>query len=118
MDLSEMGNLKRLIELEFKTASDFNVGLLAGLTNLKVLDIRADSRGTHNINGIDQLAELPNLTVLDLSESGIRNISQLAGLTNLKDLDLSGNYIRYIGPLAGLTNLKVLDHSLDCSVSS
>jgi len=55
------------------------------------------------------LAELTNLTSLNLSSTGMRDIGPLANLTNLTTLDLSRNTsLGDISPLAGLSNLHTL----------
>jgi internalin A len=55
------------------------------------------------------LAELPNLTTLDLSDDYLDDISELATLTQLRSLNLRGNDITDISPLTDLVNLEVLD---------
>lgn len=65
-------------------------------------------RGTHIAN-INALAELRNLTRLDLFGAGISNIRPLAELRNLTELDLGMTNISSIRPLAGLYNLRVLE---------
>ena len=61
-----------------------------------------------NISDISPIAELTNLTELNLNGNQINDISPLAGLTKLEKLYLIGNQINDISVLAVLKNLTVL----------
>ena len=83
------------------SASDLSP--LAGLTNLKRLDLRGN-----NISNISPLAGLTNLIWLDLWSNRISDLSPVAGLTNLTELRLGGNSVSNLSSLSGLTNLATL----------
>jgi len=83
------------------TYSDLSI--LAGLTNLKLLDLRGNQ-----VTDISPLTNLKNLTQLNLKGSQITDISPLTELTNLTELSLSENQITDISVLAGMTNLTSL----------
>ena len=68
-------------------------------------------RANRSISDVSPLANLHNLTHLDISHNQIWDVSPLANLHNLKGLDLSSNPISDISPLAGLKNLTWLDLS-------
>ena len=76
---------------------------LAGLTNLKELDL-----DTASITDLSGLEGLVNLTLLDLTINSVTDISALAGLTNLTELYLGGNTITDVSSLSNLTNLTTL----------
>ena len=90
-----------------------DIRALAELKNLRTLDLS----GNELSGGIDPLAGLTNLEILNLSNSWIadgdlNDLTPLAGLTNLHTLDLSGNReISDTTPLAGLKNLHTLNLS-------
>ena len=81
-----------------------NLSPLAGLTNLRELDLANNS-----ISDISTVARLTNLTRLELMYNSISDISAVAGLTNLSTLRLYNNSISDISALAGLTNLTWLE---------
>ncbi len=91
-------------ERTWKTSNSvLNLSPLAGLTNLKRLDLRGN-----NIANISHLARLTNLTWLELWDNRISDLSPLSELTNLTELTLGGNSISNLSPLAGLPNLATL----------
>ena len=76
---------------------------LANLTNLTYIEIQ----GTQ-ISDITPLANLTALTTLKLSNNQISDITPLASMTALTTLELSNNQISNITPLANLTALTRL----------
>jgi len=80
-----------------------DISPLAELTNLTHLDLSG-----HFIVDISPLMELTNLTSLGMRGNLISDITPLAGLINLTNLNLEGNPISDISPLANLSNLEVL----------
>ena len=66
-------------------------------------------RENRSISDVSPLANLHNLTALDLSSNQISDVSPLAALNNLTTLRLSGNQISDVSPLANLENLTELD---------
>ena len=81
-----------------------DISALGGLTNLTNLEL-----GGTRVSDISALGGLTNLTNLDLSESGVEDISALGGLTNLTNLDLDRISTGQGDISLGLTNLKNLD---------
>lgn len=67
------------------------------------------SLGLNNITDLSALAELKNLTLLQLySNNSISDLSPLSSLANLSILHLQNNQIKDVSPLAGLKNLTSL----------
>jgi hypothetical protein len=79
-------------------------GLLAGLTNLRVLNLR----GTR-VTNLAPLAGLTNLESIDLVNTRVSDISPLAALTNLRSIDLRGTPVESVAALAALASLESLD---------
>ena len=113
-DLSPLGSLAALEELDLGGNDMADISGLAGLTNLRVL-------GLCNC-GIEDLSALSTLTGLESLDMGdwvsgedeygeVRDIACLAGLTNLRKLELFCQDIDDLTPLAGLTALESLDIS-------
>jgi Leucine-rich repeat (LRR) protein len=102
-DLTGMGNLKRLKELNLRANSPDLSGI-GSLESLRKLDLSL----SRYISDISPLAGMTKLETLDLSGNAISNISPLAGMTKLETLGLSNNQISDIRPLAGLTQLESL----------
>ena len=100
-----------LIKLTYLDASRVGkVSNLTGLehaTQLKVLDFES-----HNLSDITPLAQLTQLTSLNLDgyfgDNNVSDITPLAQLTQLTELDLRHNNISDITPLASLENLQKL----------
>ena len=93
-------------------ARDANITDLTGLehaTNLHSLILGYGEVGNSNaVKDLSPLADLIQLTYLDLAGNSISDISAVTGLTNLTWLHLWGNPISDISPLVGLTNLTTL----------
>ena len=102
-------DMARLTGLEARNA---NISDLTGLefaTNLKTLVFGYGEVGNSNaVNDLSPLADLIQLTQLDLSGNSISDISPVTGLTNLTWLHFWGNSISDISPVAGLTKLTDL----------
>ena len=90
-----------------ETYSSYNnisdVSPLAGLTELKYLDLSGNS-----ISDVSPIEVLPKLEMLDLSGNNISDISILSGLTGLKRLRLYGNNISDVSLPVELTELEYL----------
>ncbi len=108
---SEMETLTRL------DAGNANISDLTGLehatnlTELSLGDKYVEGQGHINSNSIKDLsplAELSNLTSLNLSQNNISDLSPLAELANLTWLDVGGNNLSNISPVAELINLTAL----------
>ena len=105
-----VSDMAKLTEL---TARNRNITDLTGLqaaTNLEVLNlgtalVAGVLVNSNSISDIARLAELPNLTDLDLESNSISDIAPLAGLTNLTALNLRDNSISDVSPLIANTGL-------------
>ncbi len=84
-------------------------------TNLTALDLSGEyisGGGFVDSNAISDwspLAALPQLTWLDLRNTGVSDVSPLAALTQLEWLDLGGTGVSDVSPLAALPQLTWLD---------
>lgn len=79
---------------------------LAGLTDLTSISLRNNA-----ITDLSPLAGLSALHDLDVSTNAVENLDGLAGLTGLTTLTADANRIRSVEPLAGLTSLTELSLS-------
>lgn len=89
------------------TTTDFSLKGLQYAKNLTKLTLSSGLNATPvhyhgNISSIDPLAQLTNLTYLELSMNKIKNISKLSGLIHLKTLYLNYNYISNFSSLSGI----------------
>lgn len=100
-------DVERITSLNLTTAGITNINGLQTLTNLVELSL-----GNNSITDITPLENLVKLTSLELSNnSSIVSISALQNLTNLVTLRLSACGITDITPLEKLTHLQTLDLS-------
>jgi Leucine-rich repeat (LRR) protein len=91
---------------------------IAGLKSLERLEIRDSSIDDE---GMASLANLDNLTLLDLTECRLftdDGLKHIAGLSSLRNLDLaetkiSNDGIAHLAGLTGLENLSIRSTSLD-----
>ncbi|WP_375448897.1 leucine-rich repeat domain-containing protein, partial [uncultured Nostoc sp.] len=81
-----------------------NLNPLANLTNLTKLNIYRTQ-----VSDVSPLANLTNLTKLYFWGTQVSDVSPLANLTNLIELNLSGTQVSDVSPLANLTNLTQLN---------
>ena len=104
-DIEKIGHMSELRSLTIIGANEISdIGPLANLTNLTYLNISQTT-----IGDMSSLAALANLETLYLSYNPIGDISPLSGLVNLTTLTLWDSQVIDIGPLAGLTNLSELN---------
>jgi internalin A len=110
---SGLSNLKNLTEVDIESTLIKNVDDLANLTNLTVLDLE----GCTKITNLDGLVNLTALTDFNFCYGrSLTDISGLANLTNLTNLDLSlCEEVTDLSYLANLTNLNDLV-LIDCGV--
>ena len=100
---SEMATLTHL---EAKNANIIDLTGLEFATNLTSLALGYGKAGNSNaVKDLSPLADLTQLTSLDLAGNSISDISAVTGLTNLTWLHFWGNSISDISPVVGLTNL-------------
>jgi hypothetical protein len=103
-EISEISQLIYLEELALAWTGITDISPLAGLTNLKVLNLT----GNRGVTDWTPLAGLTKLTTLNLSTNSITDLTPLSGLINLTSLDLDGNDIADLSPLTGMANLTDL----------
>lgn len=117
--IETLPNLRRL-DIGANRVGD--VGPLAALSRLAVLDIRDNYISDLETVNMDSLTELPEISELVLRNNResahpeepddfrrISDISVLAGFPALEVLDLRNNHVEDISPLSGLESLRVLD---------
>lgn len=112
LDWSENVDLDALVKyappslktLRIKRCGIEDITALGKLTQLVELEL-----GGNLICDISPLCTLTNLIVLLLTNNQISDISPLAGLSNLEQLDLNINQLEDISALAGLEKLIMLD---------
>jgi Leucine-rich repeat (LRR) protein len=108
-DISPVAGLANLNHLEMNYAPELvDITHLAGLTRLKVLDLK-----NTRVQDLKALAKLSSLEWLYLSDSKrVNDISPLKNLNNLKILSLNGcKGVRDITALSKLTKLTILNLS-------
>ncbi len=98
-------NFKNLSQISMKSASftDMNT-IFPLLTKLDTLDFESASLGEIP----EVVANIPGLTSLTITNSGISNLAPLSALTQLTYLDLSNNQISDLTPLSLLSNVSSL----------
>lgn len=108
-EVSSVAGLTNLMHLEINYGPELvDITPLAGLTRLKVLDLK-----NTQVEDLGPLAKLSSLEWLYLSNSKqVNDISPLRNLTNLRILSLDGcKGVRDITPLSKLTKLTILNLS-------
>ncbi|CDJ50323.1 hypothetical protein, conserved [Eimeria brunetti] len=107
-------------ELQFQAARIFKIENLNNFKKLKVITVieGLEEQGPtleqlelyqNHIKRIDNIQNLTNLRVLDLSFNKIRRIEHLETLVNLRELFLSSNKIAKIEGLSTLKELRTLE---------
>ena len=96
-DLTGLEKATGLVQLDLNENSLINdLKPLAGLQNLKSLELSDISVGTLDVG---PLAHLQNLESLYLSDTSISDVGPLAHLQNLQSLDLSDTLVEDLSPL-------------------
>lgn len=104
-DVSQLGELKGLRELDLNHYRLDDVRQLSGLTSLRRLKLVAGG-------DLTPLASLAHLQWLDISLSeAVSDLSPLARLASLEELNLAQTSVSDLSPLAKLGSLRVLDIS-------
>lgn len=104
--LSDVWEMTEL-DLSYYTGKEIQISditALGELKNLRNLDLFGN-----NIYDIQPLAGLVNLELLNLSLNHVSDVTPLQNLTKLFNLELPGNEITNVEPLADLKNLTVVD---------
>ena len=100
-DITLVGELTNLEQLEFAGGDISDPAPLAKLTKLWVLQVHnCGLKDFSALSGMDSLEELL------ASSNKVSNLSSLKGLTKLRVLALNGNLIKDPAPLSGLKSLK------------
>ena len=114
LDISPLGALPLLEELDASYDLITDVSALASLKSLKWLDIQ-NNRLT-SLEGLENCKALEYLNIsgsfridADNNETGITDISPLAGLTSLKTLYMRNGMVSSLEPLSRLDSLEYLD---------
>ena len=135
-NLTPLGRLGALEELDLHGNNMPDLSGLAGLTGLRSLNICncciEDLSALSTLTGLEELnmgdwvdeievygpvddlsclTGLTHLKKLELFDQGIDDLSPLSGLTDLEELDISGTKVNDLKPLSGLTNLRKLNIS-------
>lgn len=100
-------SLKQLTLLSVDSLHD--LAPLAGFTQLTSLRLERNAFTATTPLDLSALANLTNLTEVNLRWNMVEDISPLANLTKLTSLKLPRNKLEDISPLANLTNLAELD---------
>ena len=105
-ELAKVTHLRLVPGPQYAFIEQYEVDLLAACVNLVVLEIEVMNVSSEHLAA---LAGLTNLRTLNLLGNGISDLSPLARFTNLRTLNLLGNGISDLSPLAGLVQLPSLD---------
>ena len=105
-DLSDIQYMKLLESLTIDNINANDFSFLKQLSSLNELTI-SNTRISQEM--LAQIAELPALTKLTLSNCSITGVSPLSTATGLVHLDLNNNTIRNIETLGNLANLSYLN---------
>ena len=104
-DLSGLEHAENLTSLRLNRNWIVDISPLKDLIRLRELDLSE----CLNIESLNPLANLANLSILSLWDCRLEDISGLANVTGLTKLDLSLNKIEDIAPLRGMVRLEVLN---------
>lgn len=103
------GNIVYFQDAALESAVRATIGKPLGLlTTTDVLAITEVDASGLNIQTLDGIESLRNLTVLNLRSNGVRSITPLENLVNLRVLDLGDNNIAQITAISGLFLLEEL----------
>lgn len=109
IDLSPIRGLVSLEKLSLESDALSDVSILSDLKNLKELNLAYIYFFEEQMDLLKQsLAGMENLKVLDVTCIDLVDCSLVEGLTQLERLYIGGNYIEDLSPLTSLTNLKAL----------
>lgn len=103
-DISALAVCTRLEYLDVSYNREIDsISVVAGMPNLRVLDFTET-----NVSSLSPILALTELEVLWLRNTKVTNISALSGHTSITELELSGNDIEDYSPLLSLTGLGSL----------
>lgn len=104
--ISLIGKLEALEGLRLRNTELTRVDLLRNISHLKISYLDLSGNYINNLNGIDTLLSLEELT-LDYNE--FEDLYPVGKLINLKNLSLEGTPVKDITPLTNLKNLRHLN---------
>ena len=106
--LVDLTGLEYAVNLTWLAFYDSDISDLRPIAKLRHLE-KLECWNNRRITDISPLANLTELTVLDLEGCRISDIAPLANLTHLTALKLRGNRIIDVSPLENLNKLNVLE---------
>ncbi|MCY4513629.1 MAG: leucine-rich repeat domain-containing protein, partial [Candidatus Tectomicrobia bacterium] len=112
--ITDLSPISGLTQLSFLTMADTgltDISQLADLVNLTFLDLRGN-----RFTDVSALAAMTDLRTLHLQDNAIDDISPLAELVKLGTLSLRGNRFTDVSALAAMTGLRFLylqDNAID-----
>ncbi|KAJ0401331.1 hypothetical protein P43SY_007900 [Pythium insidiosum] len=109
MDLVDFSELTMITELHLHRSDVINFAEIANLTNLTSLDM--STTRLEDPSEFRHLASLPQLEKLNLCEARVRNSSFLQHLVKLKWLDIEATKISSLRDIIGLSELEFLNIS-------
>jgi internalin A len=112
-DISPLGNLTRLRQLDLSANQVTDISALAQLTDLGIVDL---SNNQISDDDMSTIGGWTLLTELNLSTNQVSDISNLDGLTMLSILELGANQIldlSAVTSLIGITGLYLYNNQLN-----
>ena len=114
-NISVIGNMKNLMELDIQIAENTDVSFLGKLAKLESLRLRVNGKGV--VKGLDSVKGLKKLKTLDLigfyNYSGRQqDLSFIGDMTGLESLGISycnKTFAKTVGNLKGLKELTLID---------
>lgn len=106
-DISNLSGLKKLTYIRLPNHSIRDASPLSELDSIEYLNLS----GNRNLRSLDTIRDLPNLTYLHLSNTGLTDIGDFnssESLQKLKHLDLRNNTISDLTPLRGLSAIETI----------
>ena len=104
-DFGPISGLTGLTRLDLVLNNAFDLSILSGLTELRVLRLM----GSVTAESLSPLSGLTKLTELRVDGNGLTDISGIAGMTEMCDLQITGNfYADDLSALSGMTKLETL----------
>lgn len=107
-DISPLGALTQLVELDLSWVGASDISVLAGLTNLQSLDLEGVW-----IRDLSPLAGLANLTTLTLGSDDVTDLGPLSALPSLKALSIDYTNLADLSPLSAIKSLAELSLQFD-----
>ena len=110
--IDALKGMTKLTYLNLRGPRIRSISALAGMKNLRHLDIGANNSKVSDISVLKNLSEIREL---DISYNKITTVEPLRYLTKLESLSIAGNNIRKLEPLGGLVNLKSFYIGTSCA---